>query len=433
MTSKILSSLCFIALFYLNLAFAQVDNLSNLSPEWIRSAVRNASTDATDAVVYNPAGAVMLSEGFHIAAGNQSLFRKPSHEYDLGFGPQKFSQDGADAFLPNLYMSYNKNRMAYTGGVYVSGGGATASYPEGSITTDLFGMMTLMQAQGAYMMTKDNHFKASSYYITYMAGASYKASDKISVGANIKYLSGVNKAVAGFTLTESPFDLPDNTINYNVEDKASGIGATLGMYYSPSENTGFSVRYETMVPMEFKTKVKVDDLGMAVDGEKYHRDLPAVLALGMKHSFTEKFTTLVDFNYYMQTGADWGKTMTMAGEKPTSELAGNAATYALGLEYKVTDNVLFSIGSVYTNFGWKDMDAYYTNPGAFETVPGNNLSLNTGFKYSLNNKIAFNAGMATTIWSEEMTVRALNFYPANVDVKVNNKINAIAFGIDVSL
>ncbi|MGI8891841.1 MAG: OmpP1/FadL family transporter [Bacteroidia bacterium] len=433
MLSKIFSGICLFSLLQLNLAFAQVDNLSNLSPEWIRSAARNASTDGTDAVVYNPAGAVMLTEGFHISAGNQSLFRKPTHEYDLGYGNQKFSQDGSDAFLPNLFMSYNKNKMAYTGGVYVSGGGATASYPTGSITTDMIGMMSLMEAQGAYMMTKDNHFKASSYYITYMAGASYKASEKIAIGVNIKYLSGTNKVEAGTVLTGSPVEFPDMPLTYKTEDKASGIGATIGMYFNPCESTKFSIRYETMVPMEFKTKVITDDLGISEDGEKYHRDLPAVLALGVKHSFNDKFTTLADFNYYMQTGADWGKTMTMEGEKPTSDLAGNAATYALALEYKATDNFLFSIGSVYTNFGWENVDAYYTNAGAFETVPGNNLSLNTGFKYNLTPNIAFNAGMATTVWSEEMNVKALNFYPMDVDVKVNNKITAIAFGIDVSL
>lgn len=429
MNIKNLCSLCFIALLQLTFTYAQVDNLSNLSPDWIRSAARNAATDGTDAVVYNPAGVANLSEGFHFSAGNQFLFRKPTHEYDLGMGKQTFAQDGSDAFLPNLYMSYNKNKWAYMGGIYVSGGGATANYPKGSITTDMIGMMALYEAQGAYMMTSNSHFKASSYYITYLAGASYKASDKISVGANFKVLSGINKFKAGTTLTASPFDMPDLPLNYETEDKATGMGATLGIYFSPTEKTAFSVRYETMVPMEFKTKVIKDDMNLTVDGEKYHRDLPAVLAIGVKHSFTEKFTTLFDFNYYMQTGADWGKTMTMTGEKSTSELAGNASTYALAFEYKANDKILFSLGSVYTNFAWKDMDAYYTNPGAFETVPANNLSLNTGLKYNLSEKFAINAGVATTIWSDDTTVKG----PADVDVKVSNKITAVALGIDLNL
>lgn len=435
MNIKNLFSLCVIALLQWTFAQAQVDNLSNLSPEWIRSAARNAATDGTDAVVYNPAGVANLSEGFHFSAGNQFLFRKPNHEYDLGMGmsKQSFSQDGSDAFLPNLYMSYNKNNWAYMGGIYVSGGGATANFPKGSITTDMIGMMALYGTQGAYLMTSNSHFKASSYYITYMAGASYKASEKFSVGANFKVLSGINKIKAGTTLTASPVDLPDMPLNYETEDKSTGMGATIGMYFSPNAKTGFSVRYETMVPMEFKTKVIKDDMNLSIDGEKYHRDLPAVLAIGMNHSFTEKLTTLVDFNYYMQTGADWGKTMTMTGEKSTSDLAGNAATYALGFEYKANDKVLFSLGSVYTNFAWEDMNAYYTNHGAFETVPANNLSLNTGLKYNLSEKFAVNAGLATTIWSDETTVKALNFYPADVDVKVSNKITAIAIGIDLNL
>ena len=435
MNIKNLCSLCFIALLQLTFTHAQVDNLSNLSPDWIRSAARNAATDGTDAVVYNPAGASKLSEGFHFSAGNQFLFRKPGHEYDLGMGmgKQTFSQDGSDAFLPNLYMSYNKGNWAYMGGIYVSGGGATANFPKGSITTDMIGMMALYEAQGAYTMTSNPNFNASSYYITYMAGASYKASEKVSVGANFKVLSGINKINAGMTLTASPFDLPDMPLNYETEDKSTGMGATIGMYFSPTEKTGFSARYETMVPMEFKTEVIKDDMNLTTDGEKYNRDLPAVLAIGIKHSFTEKFTTLVDFNYYMQTGADWGKTMTMTGEESTSDLAGNAATYALAFEYKANDKILFSLGSVYTNFAWEDMDAYYTNPGAFETVPANNLSLNTGLKYNLSEKFAVNAGLATTVWSDDTTVKGLNFYPADVDVKVSNKITAVALGIDLNL
>ena len=52
-------------------SFAQHDNLSNLSAEWVRTPARNAATDASDIVVYNPAGLVKLNNGFHINLGNQ--------------------------------------------------------------------------------------------------------------------------------------------------------------------------------------------------------------------------------------------------------------------------------------------------------------------------------------------------------------------------
>ncbi|MBL0095221.1 MAG: hypothetical protein IPP46_01100 [Bacteroidetes bacterium] len=70
-----IAGLCLLA----GTSFAQHDNLSNLSAEWVRTPARNAATDASDIVVYNPAGLVRLNNGFHINVGNQSLFRKPSH------------------------------------------------------------------------------------------------------------------------------------------------------------------------------------------------------------------------------------------------------------------------------------------------------------------------------------------------------------------
>ncbi len=83
---------------------AQMDNLTNLSVEWMRMPARNAATDSTDIVVYNPAALVRLGEGFHLNIGNQSLLRKPSHTYDLGLGAgeQSFGQAGMDAVLPTL-------------------------------------------------------------------------------------------------------------------------------------------------------------------------------------------------------------------------------------------------------------------------------------------------------------------------------------------
>ncbi len=51
-----------------------------------------------------------------------------------------------------------------------------------------------------------------------------------------------------------------------------------------------------------------DDIGLATDGAKSRRDLPAVLYLGAGYRWSDKLQMLVDFNYYFQTAADWGTT-----------------------------------------------------------------------------------------------------------------------------
>ena len=174
--------------------FAQIDNLSNLSSEWMRSGVRNAATDAADIVVYNPAGVTSLKNGLHINFSNQTLFRKPSHSYDMGLGEgqKQYEQGSADPFLPNLYIAYKKNNWALYSGVFFSGGGATADYPKGSITTDLIGLGTLGAAQGAYTTIKDPYLKASSMYMTTTLGGSYAVKRGISFSAAVRYLSAAN-------------------------------------------------------------------------------------------------------------------------------------------------------------------------------------------------------------------------------------------------
>ncbi|NNF02474.1 MAG: hypothetical protein HKN22_07295 [Bacteroidia bacterium] len=330
-------------------------------------------------------------------------------------------------------MSFNKDNWAITGGVFISGGGATANYSSGSITTDMIGFGALAETFGAYTRAGSQYLEASSYYLTTMIGASYEINDMIAVGANARYTSAKNKAKAGLTLTDSPFDLPDVPIAYDVEEDATGMGASFGIFITPSEEFAFAARYETMVPLEFKTKVNQDDIGISMDGEKHNRDLPAVFAAGVSYQWNERFKTLADFNYYFQTAADWGNSDVATAGRSYSDMAGNASSYAVGMEYGVTEKLMFSLGSIYTSFAWDDEAGYYTSLGAYETVPGNNVSINTGVKFQLNPKIAINAGYANTMWSKDRTVKAVNLAPADVDVTTNNKMSTFAIGVDINL
>lgn len=415
------------------LLHAQLDNLSNLSAEWMRMSARNAAMDATDLVVYNPAGITSMSNGLHINMGNQSLFRNPSHQYDfgLGQGEQKFKQHGADAFLPNLYAAYKTNQWALYGGMFVSGGGATMNYPHGSITTDMIAMQSLMAAQGAYTEVKDQHLKASSYYMTTTMGITYQASKHFSFAVSGRYLSAKNKTEAGMVLTSSPFGLDDMPLNLQTTDHATGWGAVMSMNVKANEKINCSVRYETNVKLDFKTRQTKDDYGVTTDGAMNRRDLPAVLALGAGIKMTSKMTVLADYNYYFQEQADWGKSTTVTAEKEWSSMAGNAATYALGFQYACCKKWLVSMGGAYSDFAYVDKAGYYTRLGSYEVAQDDNFNLNGGFAYSPVKNIRFNAGYMHTFYKNE-TIKALNVQPLDVDVKVNNSLNAFAVGIDLN-
>lgn len=415
--------------FSFNLA-AQIDNRNNYSPEWLRSAIRNSSVDGADVAIFNPAGATYLEEGIHIGLGNQSLFRSPEHRYTLSDVEVSHTQDGADYIFPSLFLAYRENSFAITGGLFVSGGGATANYPNGSFSTDLLGFGAVMGSMGAYTQANDQYLEASSYYLTSFLGAAYQLSEKLSLGANIRYLMGRNETTAGFTLDGSPMMLPAMPVVIDISQEANGLGASFGAMYRPTEKLDISVRYDLMVPLEFETSVKRDDAMMFTDGEKSNRDLPAVLASGVSYRISEKVRLATDFNYYFQSSANWGNSSPVTEEKPVAELAGDAYSVSLGTEIKLNQSLLFSFGVMRTILDFEDRDAYYTTMGAFETVPGNNTSINTGIRYSINPNLDLNLGVANVIWDRDQEIHALMIAPSEVFVTTNNQMLALGIGIN---
>lgn len=411
---------------------AQHDNLANMSAEWVRTPARNAATDAGDIAVYNPAGLVRLNDGFHINIGNQSLFRKPTHTFDLGLGngEQTYSQEGNDPFLPNIYMSYKKDRFSLFTGLFMAGGGATANYPTGSISTEMIGLQVLTAAQGAYGAYDQQHLKASSFYLTTTLGAAFAINDRISFAAAGRFLDGTNKTEAGITFTQSPLGLPDNTYDLKTSEKAAGFGGVFSMMIQMNPHCRLTARYETAVKMEFETDQQTDDFGMTQDGYLSRRDLPSVMAIGLAVAPTHAVAIYGDFNYYVQTGADWGKSTILTEEKNYSELAGNALTVALATTIQTGKKMLISVGAGLTDFQYSDRDGYFTKTGAFETAPDDNININTGFSYMMNNNITFTMGYMHAFYKNQ-TVNALLLQPLDVKVKTGNSADILALGFDI--
>ncbi len=417
---------------FTSLSQAQIDNLSNMSADWLRTGARNAATNGTDIAVYNPAGLTHLEGGLHASFSNQTLFRNPSHSYDFGFGDgvKTFSQSGSDPFLPSLFLSYNRNKWAFFGGLYMSGGGATMNYPDGCITTDMIALQVVQAAGGAYMSASQQSLKASSMYLTTMAGAAYSVSKNISFSLALRSVNAKNSTEGGMTLTLSPFDLPDQPMVIDYDESANGMGVTLGFNIDFNENVNISGRYESKVSLDFETKVNKDDFGMMTDGQMNRRDLPAVAAFGISMKASEKMRAYGDFNYYFQENADWGKSTLATNEESYSSMAGNVYTVAAGFEYMVSPKVTASMGAGYTKYMWGDRDGYYTKAGTFEVMQDNNTNINTGFRLQATKKLMVNVGYMHTFWAKDQNIKALLLQPMDVNVKVNNSLNAVAVGVE---
>lgn len=417
---------------------AQMDNLSNMSAKWVCSNTRNAATDEADIVNYNPAGVVRLSDGIHINLSNQTMIRKPEHTFNInpiGTGEQTLGQEGIDPFLPMLYVSYKKNNWAISSGTYISGGGATANYPDGSFNTNLLGYQVLtmvnLTTPAQYTAISNQYLKASSYYLTVPLTFSYAINEKISFAVGARYIKGINSTEAGLTLGESLVSAPDYTLDVNYKENATGFGGVFGVFYQPTEKLSLSAHYETAVKLDFETTDNKGNFELNADGVKNRRDLPAVLCTGIAYKLTDRLTAAADFNYYFQTAADWDSiTSPVDGLKyDAADAAGNCYTAGLGFSYDATEDLQLNLGCKYTSFNYDNQELYYTKMGLFEVVKYNNLNLGIGASYKLNENFQIDLGAGRTFWKDS-DIKSLY---TNNNVSVTDKGYVIAVGVDITL
>ncbi len=418
-------------------SLASIDNLSNMSAEWIRTGNRNAATDAADITVYNPAGVTCLKDGLHINFSNQTLIRQPSHSFNLnlpgGGGNESLEQDGIDWLLPNLYGVYKKKNWAIFGGIYIPGGGAVANYTDGSINTKFIGSLTVLSSNGALQSFRNDWLEASSYYIASTIGGAYAFNDSISVAVGLRHITAKNEISSGMIFTDAAGG--DHHYKLETEETANGFGGTLGFNLKPHEKINIGLRYETRIELDFETEVNRNDFPqefqLAVDNAKNRRDFPASFGLGVAYDVNPKLKLEYDYTYYFQDDADWGKNE--AGED-LSDLAGETWSMGVTAAYQHTPKLLLSVGAIYTYFNWNNIDNYYQTLGAFEVLYWNNWNFGTGFAYQINPKIKFNFGISWTIW-EDKTIdfkRGENLGLGRATVNTENSSGTIAFGIDVA-
>jgi long-chain fatty acid transport protein len=412
---------------------AQMDNLANMSAKWVGVNARNASLEGGDIVNYNPAGLSLTNDGIYVSLNNQSLFRKPEHSFNLGAREQNYKQDGADYFLPSLYLAYKHQKWAVSSGIYITGGGASADYPDGSVNTALLGASYLpvvnAAAGGSYYGSYSNQsIKASSYYLAIPLNLSYAITEKLGVSLGGRYLIAKNHTKAELTFVGVASVIPNYPINLDYENNATGFGGVVGVDYKVNDKLNLSVHYETKVKLEFEAENNKGSVKLVKDGTKSDRDLPAVLYSGISYKVTDKFTAAVDFNYYFQKNADWDSiTNPYTGSvKSASKAAGDCYAGALGLYYQILPKLQLTAGCKYIHFNYDDIDLYYTKMGAYEAVKYDNFNVGIGAAYNITDNIQANLGLGRTFWKDK-TVNYAGVLP--VDIK--NKAYVLALGIDL--
>jgi len=171
----------------------------NQSAQYIRMLSRNAST-SYDAVYFNPAGLMMMDNGFYFALQNQSIVQSKTIEsyYPLLNSP---TYDGAvkAPLFPTAYAIYKMDKVAFSLGVGPNSGGGSAEFPNGlpsfekgvsQLVPGLAGLSQIGQKVTGYKA--DIYFKGESVFWGIQAGASFKINDKISVYGGLRYVPATN-------------------------------------------------------------------------------------------------------------------------------------------------------------------------------------------------------------------------------------------------
>ncbi len=349
------------------LTFGQIVTNGNQSAQYMRMMSRNASTDI-DAVYYNPAGLTHLEDGFHLAIHNQTIFQEKTVEsgYPLLNDATYIGEVKVPVF-PNAYAVYKKDKFALSFGFGPNAGGGSADFANGlpSFEIPISGLPAMLSAMGlptsAY--SADIAFNGSSIFFGFQANASYAVSDMLSASVGFRYLQATNtyegsiqnilinpmhplinptgdliSAVQFFTVAGLPqYAAMVGDAAVDVKQTGTAFQPILGLYFTPVEQLGISIRYEFAAKLELENDSTIDDTGMFPDGEVTRNDVPGLLALGLGYEITPQLKAILSGSFFFEKQADLGGAEEL--------IDNNSFSAAIGIEYDLNEMITLSAGT----------------------------------------------------------------------------------------
>lgn len=344
----------------------------NQSALYLRLLSRNASTDV-DAVYYNPAGLVLLKDGWHFGLNNQTVFQTKTIANDFLFlNAHSYEGKVNVPFFPDVYVVYKKNKLAFSFGVGPSAGGGTADFSKGlpSFEWQFAALPALISGMGipTTKYSTDIAFKGSSIYLGFQFNVSYALSDSISAALGARYVSAKNTyeghinnvmvnptfAPYGFTgamISAKTFFTTIGQTAYaalmadkavEAEQTALGITPVMSLNFRPAAGLDVAVKYEFRTKLEFTNKTTKDDVNMFPNGATSRSDVPAFLSVGAGYEIMPELRATASFNYFFDKNARWD-----GREKFVNS---NSYDFALGVEYDVSQALVLSAGYLITQF-----------------------------------------------------------------------------------
>lgn len=375
-----------------------VDNNNNFSAEYARTLTRNAATDSADIAVYNPAGLTRLVDGVYLNIGNQFVLREYSHSFINPLNPTagkvSFKSDIPTLLLPSAFAVYKKGDWAGYFAFVIPSGGGKLEYEKGVAST----------AASALDAMKPKVEGFSAYY-SGILGITHNISKIFSISGGVRYVFAETSAKIIATL-------PAESTVLNYETTASGFGLVFGANIKPVECVNIAFRYEERVALRWNTD-KSDNPnsipGYSVKGEKFERDLPAIISLGVAYQPISPLKLETNLNLYFNQQANW--------DSNKQDQFDNGLEVAFSAEYAIIPMLKASAGFLYSNTGADSSSYYYLKPAL------DSKTVALGFLVTPIDKLDINLGVMKTFYDSDI----FKTEPINLDLE--KELLIIALGV----
>ena len=394
---------------------------TNQSAAWVRTLVRDASTDA-DAVYFNPAGIIKLNDGFHFSLNNQTIFQNKvvTDNYQfLNSSPKKYSGEVKAPLFPGLYASWKKNRFAVSFGFNPIGGGGGAEYKNGlpSFEASVSDIVPILQVALAPLdavlslpqpagygfnpefsnitgYSADIYFKGTSVFFGYQLGISYKLSNSIGLFAGARYITAKNTYVGSIR---------------NVQIIASPVAPGVPLYNVPAGSYTPGGYLRAVAGADGLPAIQVATLNdyadaldaatdVVVDAEESGTGFAPILGanisigenlnIGLKY----EFSTRLNLKQKVTPGKDGGgifvQDSTVHSDMP--------AMISAGIRYQVIPRLSISAGFHYffdksVNYG-KTLDSTGVQVVNDKVIDHNTYEISLGLEYNITEKLIISGG-----------------------------------------
>ena len=357
-----------------------IDYLAQQDSEYFAHASMTGKI-GTSGAFYNPAGTVFMEDGSYFKYNVQSIMKDYTMNTDKGIISEGqngiHNSDYPSVLVPSFQFVKKEGDRSYFVHAGVAAGGGTVKYHNGISAFEVIGETIQNNIGLPVEYLGGSTVEGSSFYYNLNFGMAQKLNEKFSVAGGVRLIYATRELEGSgkFKIKNSPLGEIPVDVSIDAKREAYGVGGVIGFDYKPNDRLNIGFKYESEVKLDFEAKnknglnVNSSPIGnmIVVPGIKNelqnhpvikewivdgHRNLPAMMSLGISYDVTDRFTLLTSGNYYF---------IKQANEDHVYDNYTNGYEASIGFDYKLNEKYTLMGGYQYTNTGanegtYKDTD-----------------------------------------------------------------------------